>query len=120
MDRRKVGKQGEDFAASYLVSRKYRIIHRNWTCRGGELDLIALDPKKKLVFVEVKYIRESNYCEPHELLTQRKKNNLFRSIQIYLNNNENKDINNWQLDLIGLKKKKHEITTNHYKDVFSF
>jgi putative endonuclease len=47
------GKGFEDIACEYLTSLGYRILHRNFYCRGGEIDIIALDGDV-LVFVEVK------------------------------------------------------------------
>lgn len=54
MNRRKVGTEYENRAAAYLEAGGYRILHRNYRCRLGELDLVALDGEV-LVFVEVKY-----------------------------------------------------------------
>ena len=51
--RQLLGKQGEDFAATYLAKHGFHIIARNFKARYGELDIIALEGKT-LVFVEVK------------------------------------------------------------------
>ena len=48
-----LGAAGEKAAAKYLRRRGYRIVARNYRCRGGEIDLIALDADT-IVFVEVK------------------------------------------------------------------
>lgn len=48
------GKIGEDIACGYLVNNGYRIIHRNFKTKFGELDVIAESPDKTLVFIEVK------------------------------------------------------------------
>ncbi|GGD68517.1 YraN family protein [Paenibacillus nasutitermitis] len=52
-DRGKTGRQGETAAAEYLLKCGYTILHRNWRCRFGELDIIALQGGE-LVFVEVR------------------------------------------------------------------
>jgi putative endonuclease len=49
----KKGRCFEDIACEYLTNLGYRILHRNFYCRGGEIDIIALDGDV-LVFVEVK------------------------------------------------------------------
>ena len=42
-------------AADHLIGLGLRILARNWRCRYGELDLIAVDPgTDTVVFVEVK------------------------------------------------------------------
>ena len=48
-----VGASGERIAALLLEQAGCRIIARNWHCRGGELDLVALDGET-LVCVEVR------------------------------------------------------------------
>ncbi len=50
-----LGPRGERIAARYLRRRRYRIIDRNLTIAGGELDLVCLHPDKRtIVIVEVK------------------------------------------------------------------
>ena len=47
------GLWGEQQAAAYLKRCGYRIVGQNYTCRFGEIDVIAAD-RKYVVFVEVK------------------------------------------------------------------
>jgi putative endonuclease len=51
--RRWFGSRSERAAARFLQRLGYRILVRNYTCREGELDLVALDGRC-LVFVEVR------------------------------------------------------------------
>ena len=53
-----LGRRGEAAAARFLRRRGYKIIARHERLRGGELDLVAVDRDRTLVFVEVK-TRES-------------------------------------------------------------
>ena len=39
---RKVGDHGEDFAAKILADNGYQILERNYRCRSGEIDIIAV------------------------------------------------------------------------------
>ena len=52
--RKSLGVLGEERAAQYLVSSGLRIVARNWRCRYGELDIVAADADRTVVFVEVK------------------------------------------------------------------
>jgi putative endonuclease len=46
---------GEESAANHLSLQGYEIVARNWRAGlWGEVDLIAYDPERTLVFVEVK------------------------------------------------------------------
>ena len=51
---KEIGAMGEQLAADYLAERGYKIIQRNWRCKGGgEADIIAQDGDV-YVMVEVK------------------------------------------------------------------
>ncbi len=43
-DRKHKGRIGEEVAAYYLEQQGYHVLERNWRCRSGELDIIALAP----------------------------------------------------------------------------
>ena len=76
--RRWFGTRAERAAARFLKRRGMRILFRNYTCRHGELDLIALDGKC-IVFVEVRSTGEKDALRPAEsvdLAKQRRLTNL--------------------------------------------
>src|SRR5260370_38849299 len=55
MTRIQLGAMGEALAVDHLTKMGLRILHRNWRCRYGELDVIASDgATRTVVFVEVK------------------------------------------------------------------
>ena len=54
MNKRKVGFEKEELAITYLERQGLSILQRNFSCRQGEIDIIALHGEY-LVFVEVKY-----------------------------------------------------------------
>ncbi|GAA0428762.1 YraN family protein [Streptomyces luteireticuli] len=51
--RRALGRYGEDLAARRLTEAGMTVLARNWRCREGEIDLVALDGDA-LVVCEVK------------------------------------------------------------------
>ncbi|MFH2062704.1 MAG: YraN family protein [bacterium] len=53
MSIRALGLAGERIAARYLRRHGYRIVERRWSCRFGEIDLVA-EFGDEVVFVEVK------------------------------------------------------------------
>lgn len=54
-DRRELGRLGENEAVRYLQLQGLTVIERNWRCREGEIDIVALDDTGGcLVVVEVK------------------------------------------------------------------
>ena len=56
---RSVGDVGEAIAEKYLISKGAKILARNYTIRGGEIDLIA-ELNETILFVEVKLRRSTS------------------------------------------------------------
>lgn len=78
-----LGKLGEEIIADYIIRLGYKILDRNFECKQGEIDIIALD-KEELVFIEVKTRTGINYGEASEAITKYKKRHLVNSIKYYL------------------------------------
>jgi putative endonuclease len=77
------GNAGERAAAAFLRERGYHVLEHNFRCRGGEIDLIALDGGT-LVFVEVKLRRTLSRGAPIEAVTALKQGRIRRAAQTYL------------------------------------
>lgn len=64
----RLGDHGENLAAKHLKQAGYRILKRNFTCRIGEIDIIAEAPNgKTIVIVEVKAASAENDAMPPEI-----------------------------------------------------
>lgn len=63
-----LGRQGEEWAADYLIRDGYAVIERNWRCRDGEVDLIVARGDE-VVFVEVKTRSGLRFGHPFEAIT---------------------------------------------------
>jgi putative endonuclease len=87
MNNIELGRDGEDLAAEYLSSRGMRVIQRNWRCRAGEIDLIAVDGRW-LVVCEVKTRRSLRAGLPVEAVTPEKVRRLRRLAGEWLGANE--------------------------------
>lgn len=91
MFKRKVdeGNRGEEIAAKYLTDNGYKVIARNFRIRGGEIDIIAIDPstgsglESTLVFIEVKTRTSNQFGTGLEAITHWKLKALTRTAQIY-------------------------------------
>ena len=50
-----IGSLGEKMAADILEQQGYEVIARNYTCKLGEIDIIAMDTRENVLsFIEVK------------------------------------------------------------------
>lgn len=99
--RQRLGRWGEDLAASRLEAEGYVIVTRNWRCSLGEIDLIARQ-QDTLVFVEVKTRRSKAYGYPEEALTPRKAQKLIDLGIEYVAGLEDLDVD-WRIDLIAIQ-----------------
>lgn len=77
-----LGKRGEDLAARYLMKRRYRLLERNFSIGGSEVDIIALKGDT-LCFVEVKTRRDTRYGLPEEYVDRRKIARVIRAARLY-------------------------------------
>src|SRR5690606_6173172 len=77
------GQQAEALACRVLEERGLRLIHRNWRCRRGELDLVMLDGDT-VVFVEVRYRRHTAWGGAIESIDWRKRQRLAIAAQLFL------------------------------------
>lgn len=90
---KKTGDKGEDLAIELLESKGYTIIKRNYRYGKGEIDIIAKDPQEEgLVFIEVKSRKNLEYGSPEEAITKNKIKQLKRIAELYLYENEIKEI----------------------------
>lgn len=80
---RKIGGEGEERAARFLKRLGYQILHRNWRCRRGEIDIIARDGKT-LVFTEVKTRRSTSRGTPEEAVDRKKQEKLRLLARYYI------------------------------------
>lgn len=83
---RSIGDIGEGIAEKYLLSIGAKILARNYTVRGGEIDLIA-QLNDTILFVEVKLRRSDLFGSAYEAITPSKQSHISRAAKIYLQKN---------------------------------
>lgn len=72
---RQLGNLQESLACQYLRGKGLRLVSSNYHCRNGEIDLIMLDSHQVLIFIEIRYRRQSGYgsaVETVDFVKQRK------------------------------------------------
>ena len=111
-NKRITGRYYEHAAAQYLDNRGYRIIAMNYTVRAGEIDIIALDGNC-VVFVEVKYRKNTAFGYPEEAVNLRKCNKIRTAARSFLTVNKMTD-SPVRFDIIAILGN----TIKHIKDAF--
>jgi uncharacterized protein (TIGR00252 family) len=69
--RSKLDDWGEEAAGDFLQRQGFTILDRKYSCRWGEIDLVARD-REDLVFVEVRTRRGAAFGTPEESVTAAK------------------------------------------------
>jgi len=90
--------EAESRAATYLEEKGYTILERNYTIRGGELDIIAMKGQI-LTFIEVKLV--NHVFDLHDYVTPDKLRHLHKTIECYLR--EHRHDGDIQLDVIFVR-----------------
>lgn len=97
---RELGIHGERVAEERLVGLGYRILDRNWSWPGGELDLVA-EQNGEIVFVEVKARRSQTFGSPEESITRAKREKLIQTAHVYLGSVKRQD-SPWRIDVVAI------------------
>lgn len=82
-DRQLRGQQAEVDALAYLQRKGLTLVERNFSCKGGEIDLVMKDGQG-LVFVEVRQRSSAAYGGAAASVDSRKQQRVVRAAQVYL------------------------------------
>ena len=107
------GLRAERRAAWYLRLRGFRVITRNFSCKLGEIDIIAREAAT-LVFVEVKSSTTGAYGDPLERVTAAKRNRIVNTAKYYVQLNKLENLP-MRFDVIGIDP---DGKLRHIKDAF--
>lgn len=80
--KRDIGYAGEIAVCNFLRKNGYDILKRNYTIRGGEIDIIARK-NDCIAFVEVKTRKSGAVCSGEEAVTKTKQKNIIRTAKRY-------------------------------------
>lgn len=95
------GAQGEALAVAYLEEHGYHIIQRNYRCRYGEIDVIAMEGSV-LCFIEVRARASLEHGEPLETITPQKIHRIVCAARAFLAEMEGPWPMEMRFDAIGV------------------
>lgn len=116
--RQALGRAGEEMAERYLTRQGFKIIVRNFRCRLGEIDLIALD-NGVLVFVEVKTWAGDALGSPLESVHARKQKRMMRAAAFYLSRHGLHGVDA-RFDVVGIAMRGGAPEIEHITNAFDF
>jgi putative endonuclease len=86
MEKKELGKRGEEVALRFLKKKGYRIIEKNYACKMGEMDIIAKE-KDTLVFIDEKTRTSALFGPPQLAVNFSKQRQLSKVALNYLKEN---------------------------------
>ena len=115
--KQRIGNHAEDMACQYLLKQKMTLMQRNYRCRQGEIDLIMLDAEQ-LVFVEVRYRRNTKFGSGAETVDARKQRKLITAATHYLQKHDTSSTRTSRFDVISISATAKESKIQWIKDAF--
>lgn len=117
---KQLGKQAEDFAAVHVEKLGWRLLSRNFSCKLGELDIVAIDPREKeLVVVEVRYRTFGEMQSPSDSVGPKKLRALVNAGRVYVDDLAWRGP--WRIDLMGItafpREPERRWQIEHVKDI---
>lgn len=111
------GQSAEAYAESHLQRQGLRLLRRNWSCRGGELDLVMLDGDT-VVFVEVRYRRYNAWGGALESVDLRKQQKLIHAAQLFLQQESSLAKRPCRFDVVAISQAGEEQELNWIRNAF--
>ena len=78
-----IGDRGERKVAKIYQRKGYKIIARNFSCKFGELDIVA-QKGDMIVIIEVKTRKNDKYAQAKEFVDYRKQNRIRNTADLFL------------------------------------
>ena len=105
--RHELGVEGENVVEKFLRENKYTILERNYFCKLGEIDIIALD-SDEIVFIEVKTRSQALYGSPAEAVNTMKKTHIYRVAEYYVMKNQLEG-RKMRFDVVEVRENKNDM-----------
>ncbi len=110
---RKEGDAGEDLACQYLLNKGFKILHKKFRSRFGEIDIIA-NKGELVVFVEVKYRNSPKFGKGFEAISKSKMDKIIKTSQYFIASHPDKYI--YRYDVISIDDGK----ITHIENAFQY
>lgn len=83
MNKREIGKKYENVARKYLADNDYEILESNFSCKIGEIDIIAKN-EGYLCFIEVKYRAKDSLAKGVFAVNKHKQKKIYNVARYYM------------------------------------
>lgn len=101
-EKRIKGDDKERLAEVFLLTKGFLLIERNFSCKGGEIDLIMKD-RDYLVFIEVRFRENNEFGGALASITVGKQKKLRRAAEYYLQQHFGNSPPACRFDAVGIE-----------------
>ena len=101
INKREIGSKYENIAREYLIKNDYRIIESNFSCKIGEIDIIA-NNESYLCFIEVKYRDKNSFAKGIYAVNSYKQKKIYNVAKYYMLKNNIKDDTACRFDVVSI------------------
>ena len=105
---KQIGNDAERLALSYLQSRNFELVKKNFHCRYGEIDLIMLT-NNCLVFIEVRYRKHKSYGNAAESVDYHKQQKILKTAEFFLQRHINYNRYPYRFDIVYVEPTKQNL-----------
>jgi putative endonuclease len=117
-----MGSWGERRAERYLKELGLQIVESNFRCKAGEIDIIAVENDKTVLFIEVKTRRDLSRGLPCEAVNKNKQRRISRAAALYIAidsfRNKIPKFSEYRFDVIEILILNNRVWIRHIKDAF--
>jgi putative endonuclease len=118
-DARLLGEWGQKQCEKFYKANGCRILTRNFSCKSGEIDLIAADSDGTIVFVEVKTRTGEKFVDAEAAVTSAKKQRMTRAANLFIKKYK-LDNHPLRFDVaVIIADEKGKALIRHYENAFS-
>lgn len=113
-----LGRAAEDAASQFLKNRGYRILFRNYSSSGGEIDIICRQGDS-IVFVEVKSLSSDAAADPEEHVNSTKQRQLRKAAKAWIHAHDEPEAA-YRFDVVAVVISSNSAVPiiNHIEDAF--
>ena len=112
-----IGQHAEEACCVYLQQQGLKLIARNYHGHRGEIDIIMQDGNT-LVFVEVRFRKNSFYGDGLESVTTKKQQRIFNTAEEYLQ--KETKLKNARIDVVAMSQKPQNNDSKNTEANYSF
>ena len=115
--RHALGEGAEAMVAEWLTARGWTVLARRWRCPEGELDIVACDPGRVVVAVEVKLRQTARAGSPLESIDRHRLRRLRSALGRFVADAQLHHVHGLRIDLVAVRAADDQWRLTHHPGI---